>query len=296
MSRTFYIPQQKSILKWRRPAVMTIGAILQLVKDLSICNIHLNEDDIQKMHSMPLSSMECIQVGILGKSGRTIELAYDQAKESYTVQVFTPSTRSDWKIAIELIQQLARHCKSVVIDEDGVQYPTEEITFDYEKDIAFGLQLALEKKIAFLGVRYPFHFSDAMIERIHNAADKVAEFGNILHEHQYQNAYFARQMITERDKLSGIYVIPPDLPLILPYTPEVEFLIYQQPLNVEKWLAIGMGFAENDTDRQIIGEMDYSVFIQHLSADKYHFIDEKYILLQALNQQEIAHIFQSAAL
>lgn len=294
MSQSFYIPNKKPFWSPKPPAVMTIGKILSLVNGLSICHMQLDDEETANMHATPLSKLECIQVGILGKSGRTFEVFYEHEQDSYAVRVFTPSTRTDWGIAIELIQQLAQHCKSVVVDEEGVKYPSGQITYDYEKNIAFGLQLGMEKKLAFLGVRYPFHFSDSIIERLKNATNQVAEFGDILYKHQHHEAYFAKQQIVQKEeKISGIYVIPPDLPLILPYTPEVEFLIYGKSFDVNEWLAVGMGFAKNGTDRQIIGEINYNTFIQKLSTDKYYFIDDKYILLQALSQQEIIQIFQS---
>ena len=79
-------------------------------------------------------------LGVRGKSGRGMELSYDEDQQSYAVRVNTPATVFDWVLAISYLQALSKQLGGKIADENGEIYAHDRVEqFDYERDIAAGL-------------------------------------------------------------------------------------------------------------------------------------------------------------
>ncbi|MDG6894449.1 hypothetical protein A6A20_02130 [Volucribacter amazonae] len=273
---------------------MTPAQVLPLVENLSVYDFPLDEEEYQQLLAAPLSQFVALQLGVEGKSSRCFELAYDDETANYSVRVLTPSTKSDWQIALHFTEQLAKQLKSPIIDEDGNIYHAH-ISYDYEKDILFGLNVLMNDKNdrpILQGIHHPICFSAEMIENINNADDKLVEFEKVFYENQYVDGYFAKQRFyNNEDKVIGAYSLTQENKTILPFKPEIEWQYLNEISedDIDKWIITLVSFEdENDgSTYYVLGKLDYHQFIQKLPNDKYRYIDGKYILIEPLSQTEL---------
>lgn len=300
MSRTFSIKNKKPL--FRNAKIMAVDEVTSLMENLSIYDFPADQDEFDALLVKPLNEFECVQLGEEGKSCRTFELSYSMETASYDVRVFTPSTRTDWKIAINFIQTLAQHLKTNVIDEEGVRYSARNISYNYENDILFGIENLINPEYqgyTIFGINHPLSFSSAMVEKLKNAEDRIQVFEDIFYENQYLDAYFAKQRFYQKDddqQIIAAYTLTQETETILPYEPAVEFsnLHFIKNEQIHQWLITLVVFDDPDDAEtySMLGELNYFDFIKKLPKNKYRYIDDKYILVDGMTKQELENLLK----
>ncbi|WP_298977430.1 DUF4299 family protein [uncultured Campylobacter sp.] len=304
MSVEFSVKNKKRPLFMGYSDAMSVDKALELLPDLSVFDIDESAEgfDERAFLKSPLSEQECLILGVRGKSGRGMELRYDEERQSYAVRVNTPATVFDWVLAISYLQALSKQLQSEIADENGEIYTHDSIEqFDYERDIAAGLHsidqhLSGDTEVNFCyGVERPFAINRAMMDEILASYNPSAEFSKRLTEVQYLDAYSARQRFYRNGDdgtIMGSYALTQDLPIILPYKPFVEWQNTEMLKNndVARWqiALIGIEGDENDADNyHAIAELEYDEFIARLPKQNYRFIDASYILVGGLNAEQL---------
>ena len=295
---TFYVKNKKKLLGGLAP-VMSVEEALRLVPNLSQFNANEDDEefDAEGFYGAKLSELSCLTAGADGLSGRGLEVCYEDG--AYNVCIGTPSTRSDWRIALEYLKNLALKMDGEITSEDGEKFSAQNIEgFDFESDIRAGLaniKRNLEEKAVMCtiyGVRNEVSFDQKIMARILDAKDPADEFSKFVTDIQNIDVYFANQMFYRRNdsgEISGDYVLSQDVVTVLPYEPSVEYKNLQMlgDEKVARWkIAIFGGEGDDDEKYEILATLKYENFIQNLPRDKYEFIDAKNIVVSAFSKAE----------
>ena len=298
MSITFFVKNKKKLLGGLAP-VMSVEEALQLVPNLSQFNAGEDDEefDAEGFYGAKLSELDCLVAGTDGLSGRGFEIGYED--EAYNVRIGTPSTRTDWKIALEYLKNLAIKMDSEIVSEDGEKFSAQNIeSFDYEPDIRVGLEaieqnLQKEAQISTIyGIRNEVSFDQKIIARILGAKDPAGEFSKFVTDIQNLDAYFANQMFYRRNdsgEIIGQYVLSQGVVTALPFEPSVEYKNLQMlgDEKVARWsVAIFGGEGDDEEKYEILATLKYENFIQNLPKVKYEFIDAKNIVVSAFSKEE----------
>lgn len=302
MSVSFYIKNKKSL--WGQASPMKVKECLELSEN-EIIQYTFNEAEenfsVDEFYNSFITDYECLLLGQDGVSGRGFEVSFEEQTKEYVVRVFTPSTRADWQVALAYIGDLAKKLgqKEIISERDEHFTPENIHTFDYEDDIFAGIKAIKqdeeEKEFYLFGVNRPVAINDEIYNKIITAENPIDAFSDFFHEIQYLDAYSANQMFyrdNEPQEIFGAYALTQDTPTILPYEPSVEFH-YQENLRDEEVTRWQISLVKIDGDPNlnesydVAGILDYKEFINRLPKDKYRFIDAKYILVEALSQEEI---------
>lgn len=298
MSMTFYVKNKKKLLGGLAP-VMSVEEALRLVPNLSQFNANEDDEefDAEGFYGAKLSELSCLTAGADGLSGRGLEVCYEDG--AYNVCIGTPSTRSDWRIALEYLKNLALKMDDEITSEDGEKFSAQNIEgFDFESDIRAGLaniKRNLEEKAVMCtiyGVRNEVSFDQKIMARILDAKDPADEFSKFVTDIQNIDVYFANQMFYRRsdsDEIIGQYVLSQDVVTALPYEPSVEYKNLQilNGEEIAQWsVAIFGGEGDDDEKYEVLATLKYENFIQNLPKDKYEFIDAKNIVVSAFSKEE----------
>ena len=298
MSMTFYVKNKKKLLGGLAPA-MSVEEALRLVPNLSQFNANEDDEafDAEGFYGAKLSELDCLIAGADGLSGRGFEIGYEDGE--YNVRIGTPSTRTDWQIALEYLKNLALKMGGKITSEYGEKFSAQNIeSFDYESDIRAGLaniKRNLEEKAVMCtiyGVRNEVSFDQKIIAHIMDAPDPADEFSKFVTDIQNLNAYFSDQMfsgINEDSEIIGRYILPQDIAAVLPFEPRVDYNNLQilGGKEVSRWsVAIFGGDEDHCEKHDILATLKYENFIQNLPKDKYEFIDAKNIVVSAFSKEE----------
>ena len=298
MSITFFVKNKKKLLGGLAP-VMSVEEALRLVPNLSQFNADEDDEefDAEGFYGAKLDELDCLIAGTDGLSGRGFEIGYED--EAYNVRIGTPSTRTDWKIALEYLKNLALKMDGEIVSEDGEKFSAQNtLSFNYEHDIRARLEaieqnLQKEAQISTIyGIRNEVSFDKKIMARIMGAKDPADEFGKFVTDIQNLDAYFANQMFYRRNdngEISGDYVLSQDVVTALPYEPSVEYKNLQilGDEKVARWsVAIFGGEGGSDEKYEVLATLKYENFIQNLPKEKYEFIDAKNIVVSAFSKAE----------
>ena len=138
-----------------------------------------------------------------------------------------------------------------------------------------------------------------MIEDMNNSENPAKLFSDIITNIQYIDAYTANQNFYKNDneEIFGVYTLTESVRTILPFKPSVEYENSDIVKNedIKFWrlvLVIINGNPDDENSYEMLGEIDYTKFIENLSKDKYSFIDGEYIVIEPLTKEEINKIFK----
>ena len=279
--------------------MMSVEEALRLVPNLSQFNANEDDEefDADGFYGAKLSELDCLIAGADGLSGRGFEIGYEDG--AYNVRIGTPSTRTDWQIALEYLKNLALKMGGEITSEYGEKFSAQNIeSFNYEPDIRAGLE-AIEQNLqkdarvnTIYGVRNEVSFDKKIMARILDAKDPADEFSKFVTDIQNIDAYFANQMFYRRsdsDEIIGQYVLSQDVVTALPYEPSVEYKNLQilNGEEIAQWsVAIFGGEGDDDEKYEVLATLKYENFIQNLPKDKYEFIDAKNIVVSAFSKEE----------
>lgn len=301
MSMTFYIKNKKKLFGYA--AVLSVAEALQVLPDLSFFNFDENAEgfDKDKFMRSKLSDYACLLLGVEGLSGRGFEVGYEEINKRYTVRIFTPSTRADWQLALAYIKNLALKLGSGIINERDEEFTAQNIeAFDYEPDINAGLASMKTQildgdadTLESLGVNRPAALDARIAEEIMNDVSPIDKFSEFLTRLQYLDAYSANQMFyrdRESGEIFGAYALTEGVNTILPFLPSVDF----GNIHIVKNEDVGSWKISLLHDDENMDILDYGAFIEHLPKEKYKFIDARYILVSALNADEMNALVSAA--
>ena len=251
--------------------MMSVEEALRLVPNLSQFNADEDDEefDAKGFYGAKLDELDCLVAGTDGLSGRGFEIGYED--ETYNVRIGTPSTRTDWKIALEYLKNLAIKMDGEIVSEDGEKFSAQNIeSFDYGPDIRVGLE-AIEQNLqkdarvnTIYGVRNEVSFDQKIMARILDAKDPADEFSKFVTDIQNIDAYFANQMFYRRNdngEIIGQYVLSQGVVTALPYEPSVEYKNLQMlgDEKVARWsVAIFGGEGDDDEKYEILATLKIS--------------------------------------
>ncbi len=306
MSITFYIKNKKKLFSYGKP--LKVKETFKISEDeITQFGIDETEEDfnVKNFYNSELSEFECLILGVYGESSRGFELAYDKNSQFYSVRIYTPSTVTDWNIALRYMKALAKKMGSRIISEREEEYSYENIqNFPYEEDILFGLKSLFsiddnkENSIIF-GINRPVSFNETMKEKIMLSKTPIEDFEKIVKPLQYLDAFSANQKFYKNKKDGGIlgtYTLTQNLDTILPYKPYVEFknfeVVKQDEVSAWQISLVVIDGDENDFNSyHVLGNLDYEEFIKRLPKTSYEFLDGTYILVHALNREQMEELF-----
>ena len=287
---------------------VSVEKILEIGGTLSQYNLDESDEHIEEFLSEELGNFDCILVGKEEKSARGFEISYDKNTKFYQIRLYTPCSIGDWETAFDFIEKLGCFLENNnIIDEDGAKYTLESIrTYPYIENIEFGIKTLTDhfdetqmKIYKVFGIYRPVAFNKKMIEDMNNSENPTKLFSDIITSIQYIDAYTANQNFYKNDneEIFGVYTLTESVRTILPYKPSVEYENSDIVKNedIKFWrlvLVIINGNPDDENSYEMLGEVDYTKFIENLPKDKYSFIDGEYIVIEPLTKEEIDKIFK----
>lgn len=306
-SRRFY--EYKFFYKnLRTDENVSVEKILEIGGTLSQYNLDKSAEQIEEFLSEELGNFDCILVGKEEKSARGFEISYDKNTKFYQIRLYTPCSIGDWETAFDFIEKLGCFLENNnIIDEDGTEYTLESIrTYPYIENIEFGIKTLTDhfdetqmEIYKVFGIYRPVAFNKKMIEDMNNSENPTKLFSDIITSIQYIDAYTANQNFYKNDneEIFGVYTLTESVRTILPFKPSVEYENSDIVKNedVKFWrlvLVIINGNPDDENSYEMLGEIDYTKFIENLPKDRYSFIDGEYIVIEPLTKEEIDKIFK----
>ena len=287
---------------------ISVKKILEIGGTLSQYNLDESDEHIEEFLSEELGNFDCILVGEEEKSARGFEISYDKNTKFYQIRLYTPCSIGDWETAFDFIEKLGCFLENNnIIDEDGAKYTLESIrTYPYIENIEFGIKTLTDhfdetqmEIYKVFGIYRPVAFNKKMIEDMNNSENPTKLFSDIITSIQYIDAYTANQNFYKNDneEIFGVYTLTESVRTILPYKPSVEYENSDIVKNedIKFWrlvLVIINGNPDDENSYEMLGEVDYTKFIENLPKDKYSFIDGEYIVIEPLTKEEINKIFK----
>lgn len=287
---------------------VSVEKILEIGGTLSQYNLDKSAEQIEEFLSEELGNFDCILVGKEEKSARGFEISYDKNTKFYQIRLYTPCSIGDWETAFDFIEKLGCFLENNnIIDEDGTEYTLESIrTYPYIENIEFGIKTLTDhfdetqmEIYKVFGIYRPVAFNKKMIEDMNNSENPTKLFSDIITSIQYIDAYTANQNFYKNDneEIFGVYTLTESVRTILPFKPSVEYENSDIVKNedVKFWrlvLVIINGNPDDENSYEMLGEIDYTKFIENLPKDRYSFIDGEYIVIEPLTKEEIDKIFK----
>lgn len=287
---------------------ISVEKILEIGGTLSQYNLDKSAEQIEEFLSEELGNFDCILVGEEEKSARGFEISYDKNTKFYQIRLYTPCSIGDWETAFDFIEKLGCFLENNnIIDEDGTEYTLESIrTYPYIENIEFGIKTLTDhfdetqmEIYKVFGIYRPVAFNKKMIEDMNNSENPAKLFSDIITNIQYIDAYTANQNFYKNDneEIFGVYTLTESVRTILPFKPSVEYENSDIVKNedIKFWrlvLVIINGNPDDENSYEMLGEIDYTKFIENLPKDRYSFIDGEYIVIEPLTKEEIDKIFK----
>lgn len=289
MSLTFSITPPRRLL--RRHQAMTVGEVLALREADQLFPSADDEDELKALWHTSLADV-LVLGGSFEASGRGFELNYESG--AYRLRQFTPSTLTDWRIALDLLAALARHLGTDIVSEDGRQFTAEMITgFDARADITAGLRAMSRSdhgQVTMPGYVRPVTLSAQTWGRILGADDPPAVFSEEFEAVQRVEAFDASQLVrsdADGGDPVGVYVLTEGVDTVLPREPVADPDLREAVEEVRIWeLVLLVG----EEDPEPVATVPYLEGFGRLPADKLHDLDAVSVLVDALDEQEIRRV------
>lgn len=302
MSISFFIKNLKN------KESITIEKVLEIGETISQYTLDEADENIEKFLNEKLENFECILLGEEEKSARGFELSYNNENKYYGIRVFIPCSIGDWEVVFDFIEKLGKFLENnKIVNEHGEEYTLETIrTYPYIEDIKYGIQNLEDnlkkngsKILKFYGIYRPISFNNELLNDIKNSKNPIETFSKIITEIQYIDAFFANQRFYKNNKeeIFGAYALAESVRTILPFKPSVEYENFDIVKNedVKFWKLVFVvinGNPDDENSYEMLGDIDYTKFIESLPKDKYSFIDGEYILVEPLEKNEIEKLYK----
>lgn len=304
MSISFFIKDLKN------KESMVVEKALEIGGTISQYTLDESDENIEEFLQEKVDRFECILLGQEEKSARGFELSYNSENNYYGIRVFTPCSIGDWEVVFDFIQKLGKFLgNNKVINEDGEEYTLESVkNYPYIENIEYGIKNLIDnfkqdkhEIFKIYGIYRPVSFSKIMINELTNSKNPAEIFSKTITDIQYIDAYSANQRFykNDNDEIFGAYTLTETVRTILPFKPNVEYENFNIVKNedVKFWkimLVIINGDPDNENSYEILGDVEYSKFIENLPKDKYSFIDGEYIVIESLSREDIEKISKLA--
>lgn len=281
----------------------TAEAVLAGPEGVRVHNVPAGQQ--HEVMDAPLTGIVLV-VGRPGASARGHELSHDG--EAYTVRVFTPASRGDWRLALEHVARLARSVDATIVDENGVESTPETVGgFPFERDIRFGVEqiasvVQAQGEAIVPGLVRHVTFDRQMMDAVTGSDDPVARFESLMRTVQEVDAYEAKQLIAQEPdgEVVGVYQISQDQATILPLakprpTPENQEKLAGR--EVSSWWLIPVAIDGDPTQResyQPLGRIPYYEFLRRLPQDKGFKLDATRMVVAPLDHAVVRILGQAA--
>jgi len=300
MSRTFYVKNTQA------PKVMSTEELLSVAGgDFRQFVVSQDKENFKEVMQMPLNKFGYMLFGQEGISGRGFEVSYQEGEPAaYEVRVFTPSTERDWLGAMEFMSKLAIYLQVDIIDEEGMEYKANHITYNYRGDIEFGVRCYEgEREESFIfGVCRPIALNAEIVGRLLSAQDKVKAFSDFVEsQQQHEDIFIANQIFYQNDKgeIIGTYTLTKTVPTVLPYQYPPFIDITKTDLQQEDILQWRISLVDTEGGEDgfnYLGDLDYKTFLERLPQEKIKKLDGHYMLLQMDTTQQMEALLGKTSL
>lgn len=232
------------------------------------------------------------------RSSRGFEFNFEHGH--YAVCVFSPSTPTDWQIALEFVRDLAVRLDATITDDQDRTHTVDSILdVPHMDDIMFGLQgvdgQAKRSGLAVMGgMRRPWHLDAEMTGAILAAEDPAREFERRFREVQSIVAADGVQQPADHEgEWIMQYFIADGVPMVLPMQTPFPGPALRQTLQgrtVDMWLAslYLKAASESGTPRyELARAIPWQQFLDRLPESKRHPIDGYSMYMEPLTRDEI---------
>lgn len=304
MSISFFIKDLKN------KESIVVEKALEIGETISQYTLDESDESIEEFLQEKVDRFECILLGQEERSARGFEFSYDSENNYYGIRVFTPCSIGDWEVVFDFIQKLGKFLgNNKVIDENGEEYTLESVkNYPYIENIEYGIKNLIDnftqsehELFKIYGIYRPVSFNKIMINELTNSKNPAEIFSKTITDIQYIDAYSANQRFykNDNDEIFGAYTLTETVRTILPFKPNVEYENFNIVKNedVKFWkimLVVINGNPDDENSYEMLGNVEYSKFIENLPKDKYSFIDGEYIVVEPLSRENIEKISKLA--
>lgn len=274
--------------------VLTVRQALDL-SSLPLAVFRIPEEHLEEVLGSPASRL-ILLLGDPERSGRGFEFTFED--DRYDVREFTPSTPTDWQIALAFMSDLAKALDVDIVGEDDTRYTAESIRdYPYLRDVESGIRMlsmvtAEGSDLVMPGIRRDVAFTADMAAAITASDEPTATFEQVYTGIQNIPAFDASQMVMKdsNDKIFGAYVLSEGVDTILPKQPSLDDGYEDLTANdIDRWeLYLGIDAPDG---YEPLGCIPYEQMLQRIPEAKLHHIDGKSVLVDALTQEEIIAVY-----
>lgn len=299
MSISFFIKNKKSLLLKTKP--MSVEQCMDIAPQMTQYTFDQDDPEFEQLCKQSIDNFELLHMAREQVSDRGFELSFDKNQNKYAVRVFTPSTRSDWKVALEYIKNLAQKMGSDIESEQGDKFTCQNIeNFDYQSDIMAGLRAFSDGDAILFGIDKQVHLNKEIVNGFLQQENGIDLFSEFFHKIQYMDAYVAKQKIFKKSqdgKYLAVYTLTQGCRTILPYEPKLSYEYEDiDDKDIEIWklsLVVVDGDPNDPKAYKSAGFVTYHDFIERLPRDKYQFVDAANIVVDALEKEEVLALLDS---
>jgi hypothetical protein len=289
MSLTFSITPRTGFL--RRHRAMTVGEVLALREEDHLVPAADDDEELTALWHASLARVHVLG-GSYEQSGRGFELSYERG--AYRLRQFTPSTMTDWRIALELLSALAQHLEAEISCEDGTTWTAGTITdFPARTDVVAGVRAMSSQAdgpVTMPGFVRTVTPSAQTWQRILRAEDPAEAFSAEFETVQRLEAYDAAQGLRPGpggDPV-GVCVLTEGVRTVLLLEPSLDpWQREEAGGEVRSWELV---LVAGDEELDEIGAVPYAEALSRVPERKLHEVDAASVLVEALDGDEIRQV------
>ncbi len=280
---------------------LTLGQMVEIGQNIS------HYDGFAEYSHHKIKQYVSIFLGQENVSAMGFELSYKSKKKSYCIKLDIPCSTGDFKVVFDYIKRLCAFLESnKVITKKGEEYTPENIEeYPYIEQIMASLKQTMRAfnkqkepdTIEFSGIYRDASFNKEIFTKIMESSNPVDSFSEYVTNIQKIKAATPRQEI-HLGSYIGVYTLTETVRTILPFKPVVnkenQQILIRDDM-IDYWdlnLVVIDGNPDDIKSYKVLGSIKYSDFIAKLPKDKYSFIDASYILVEALNREEIENLLK----
>lgn len=299
MSTTFFLEDINN------KGSITVSQLLAIGQTISQYDVSEDDEEYDDYLGARIDELEYLLLGQEGASARGFEFSFDAEINSYCIRAFSPCSVGDFGVIFTFIRDLGNFLENTVVTtEYDDEYDINSIEeYPYTEHIMYGLEHTMDifrranrNTIEIYGIHRPVSFNEKMFTEIMASDNPVEKFSEFITDIQYIDAFSAKQKFFQSSDgdIIGVYSITETVPTIIPFKPAVSYQYAQMVRDEDVCWKISLvgidGYSCEQDSYKVLGRMEYSDFILNLPKNKYKFIDANYILVEALNRNDMEEI------
>ncbi|MGT2742706.1 DUF4299 family protein [Streptococcus plurextorum] len=297
----FKVKNKRKLLSFQE--VLSVSSMLQLIPGLSQYSFDNNMESWDFLNAK-LSELEALWLGVETKSSLGFYVSYDVKSKEYVVELSYYATEIDWTIALRYLSALAEKVGNPISIGAETLTATEIIDYQCEQTMLAGLRNLLERiesdEIYLKGIKRPIILGNKMRELLIGSDSPLDALGELIYNTQYPNVYVHQQTFhynSGEKTIYGNYSIGEELKVVLPSVPFVEdknnHHLVGHPLT--HW-TMTVTLLNEAGDYELYKVCEYNSFVQQIPSDKCQFIDDNFMIVNALTKVELDDIIEKSEL